>query len=151
MLIRTRQPDGFAFFTNYESRKAEDLAANPGAALTCVWHELHRQLRIEGLVTVAPGTVSDAYWASRPPGSRVSAAASPQSRPIPGRQWLESQVREIAEASASQPPARPSTWGGYIVVPDRIEFWTGRPDRLHDRTAFARDGDGPWSGTVLAP
>ncbi len=151
VLIRTRQDDGFAFFTNRDSAKGRDLAADDRAAMTCVWHTLHRQLRVEGRVRVADDALSDAYWEGRPPGSRTSAAASPQSREVPSRRWLEDEVARLREEHGPDGPPRPEHWGGYVLVPDAIEFWTGRRDRLHDRTRFERRDDGSWCAARLAP
>jgi pyridoxamine 5'-phosphate oxidase len=134
---------GFVFFTNYESRKGRELDENPRAAL--LFHRPGRQVRVEGRVERLPAQESDAYWATRPAPSRRSAAASRQSEPIESREALEAAV-------AAQPdePPRPESWGGYRVVPDAIEFWEHRDDRLHDRHLFRRRGDG-WTVVRLQP
>ncbi|HWK79512.1 MAG TPA: pyridoxamine 5'-phosphate oxidase [Thermomicrobiales bacterium] len=152
VLLKGFDPDGFVFYTNYESRKGRELAANPHVALTFYWAALERQVRIEGRAEQVSPELSDAYFASRPPGSQVGSIASPQSAEIPDRAWLEARVASIArEVDAGASLERPSTWGGYRVVPSAIEFWQGRPDRLHDRIRFDRQEDGTWTHVRLAP
>jgi len=143
VLLKSADDRGFTFFTNYESRKGGELEANPRAAL--LFHRPGIQVRVEGTVERLPAEESDAYWASRPPASRRSAAASRQSQPVGSRAELEAAV-------AAQPdsPARPSRWGGYRLVPDSYEFWRHRDDRLHERQAFRRSGDG-WQVLLLQP
>jgi pyridoxamine 5'-phosphate oxidase len=150
VLVRLVDEDGVVFFTNATSRKGRQLAANPRVALTSVWTSLRRQVRIEGVAEAATAGESDAYWRSRPHGSRLGALASPQSRPI-SRETLEARHRELAAQypEGSDIP-RPEWWGGVRVRPHRLEFWQGREHRLHDRIAFERDGD-EWRAVRLAP
>jgi pyridoxamine 5'-phosphate oxidase len=149
VLLKGLDERGFVFFTNYESRKGADLAARPAAALAFFWKELERQVRIEGAVEKVSNTENDAYYLSRPLGSRIGAWASPQSQRIDNREWLEERVRE-AQTRLGDDPARPPHWGGYRVVPDRIEFWQGRQSRLHDRIAYEKRA-GAWVRARLAP
>jgi pyridoxamine 5'-phosphate oxidase len=142
---------GFIFYTNYESRKGRELAGQPWAALILYWAELERQVRIEGAVETLPPEASDAYFHSRPRGSQLSAAVSPQSQVIPGREVLEARVQELTEQYQDQEIPRPAHWGGYRVVPTTIEFWQGRPSRLHDRLRYQRQLDGTWQIVRLAP
>jgi len=137
--------DGFVFYSGYESRKGRELAANPRAALLFYWDVLGRQVRVEGRVERLAAADSDAYWQSRPPGSRRSAAASRQSEPIESRAALERAVSELDEA-----PPRPERWGGYRLVPDEVELWQHRDDRLHDRLRYRREGAG-WRRERLQP
>ncbi len=143
VLLKGFDERGFRFFSNYESRKGRELAANPHAALLV--HRPGVQVRVEGPVERLPAEESDAYWATRPAGSRRSAAASRQSQPVGSRDELEAAV-------AAQPPEppRPPWWGGYLLVPERIELWRHRDDRLHERYLFERLADG-WSCTMLQP
>ncbi|MCB2377054.1 pyridoxamine 5'-phosphate oxidase [Hymenobacter sp. BT635] len=142
---------GFLFYTNYDSRKGHDLSEQPLAALTFFWPGLERQVRVEGRVEKAPAALSDAYFQSRPRGSQIGAWASPQSQAIRGREELEGQEKEVEQRFAGQDPLpRPPHWGGYIVRPERVEFWQGRPSRLHDRIVYERAGQG-WTLSRLAP
>ena len=150
VLLKDVGAEGFLFFTNYDSRKGRELAAHPYAALLFHWVELERQVRIEGEVSRASITDSDAYFASRPPLSRIGAWASPQSDPIPDREWLENRLAEM-DASYGDEVPRPPHWGGFRLVPDAIEFWEGRPNRLHDREAFLPSADGGWDAQRLSP
>ena len=143
VLLKGADERGFTFFTNYESRKGRELEANPRAAL--LFHRPDLQVRVEGRVERIPPEESDAYWASRPAGSRRSAAASHQSRPIGSRDELAAAV----EAQPGEPP-RPAHWGGYRLVPDTYEFWRHRDDRLHERHLFRARGDG-WEQSILQP
>jgi pyridoxamine 5'-phosphate oxidase len=152
VLIKGIDADGVRVFTNYESRKGRELAENPHAALAIHWHPLQRQVRMEGPVERLPEADSDAYFASRPRGARLGAWASPQGRQIPSREWLEARVDEAASRfPESVEVDRPPYWGGYLLRPDAVELWQGRPDRLHDRRSFLRGADGGWTESRLAP
>lgn len=150
VLLKGLDARGAVFYTNYESAKARDLEANPRAALALVWPALYRQVRIAGTVTRTSAQESDAYFASRPPGSRIGAWASPQSAVIADRTELEARVAEVAARHPDGLP-RPAHWGGYRVSLDRVELWQGRPDRLHDRLRYVRDPAGGWRVERLAP
>ena len=150
VLLKEVDDRGFVFFTNYDSRKGNDLAAHPFAALVAFWEPLHRQVRIEGEIEKIAPADSDAYFASRPRGSQIGAIASPQSRPIASRAALEALVADTERAVGSGEPVRPPHWGGYRVLPDMIELWQGQPSRLHDRVRYRRDG-GRWQRDRLAP
>ena len=150
VLLKGCDPGGFVFYTNYQSRKGAELAANRFASLLFLWTELERQVRIEGRVEPVSAAESDAYFATRPVGSRHGAWASPQSAEIPDRAWLEARWHE-AEVRYGEAPPRPPHWGGYRVVPEAIEFWQGRRSRLHDRLVYRRDGDRGWRIVRLAP
>ena len=149
VLLKGFGPDGFRFFTNYESAKGEELAASPRAALVIYWRELDRQVRVRGEVERLPARDSDAYFASRPRESRVAAAISPQSRRIE-RDELERRFAELDAEAGDDGPPRPEHWGGYLVRPDEIEFWQGRDSRMHDRFAYSRQPD-EWIIQRLAP
>ncbi len=150
VLLKELDERGFVFFTSYESRKADDLAAHPVAALVLFWEPMHRQIRIEGAIETIEPEASDAYFASRARGSQLGAIASPQSRPIPTRAALEALVAHASAALGDAAPARPASWGGYRVVPDMIELWQGQPSRLHDRVRYRRSSPG-WLRDRLAP
>jgi pyridoxamine 5'-phosphate oxidase len=149
VLLKGADELGLTFFTGYESRKGAELAANPRAALLLYWPALGRQARVEGAVERIDAAESDAYWATRPAGSRVSAAASPQSRVVADRAELERLVADVRERHGDDPP-RPDAWGGFRLDPDTWEFWQHREDRLHDRLRYRRDGDA-WVRERLAP
>jgi pyridoxamine 5'-phosphate oxidase len=150
VLLKGIDDRGVEFFTNYESRKGRELIANPRAALAILWKPLQRQVRLEGPVEVLTPEESDAYFASRSRGSQLGAWASRQSEAIPDREWLENRLAEVDAEYGSEVP-RPPHWGGFRLVPDAIEFWEGRPNRLHDREAFTRGADGAWHSRRLSP
>jgi pyridoxamine 5'-phosphate oxidase len=141
VLLRGIDERGFVFHTNYNSRKARDLSANARAALCFHWHSLEEQIRIEGTVERLPAAESDAYFTSRPRGSQIGAWASDQSAILRNREALEEKYRALERQYEAQPIPRPPFWGGYRLVPSLIEFWYGRPDRLHDRILYTRDGN----------
>lgn len=150
VLIKEVNNQGFVFFTNYESRKGQALTHNPQAALLFFWPELERQIRIEGVVEKLSEEASDAYFHSRPLDSRIGAWASPQSQVIPGRSVLVAKAAEYALKFALNPP-RPPHWGGFRVKPQALEFWQGRPSRLHDRIRYTQQAYGIWKIERLAP
>ncbi|KQN24338.1 pyridoxamine 5'-phosphate oxidase [Sphingomonas sp. Leaf34] len=150
VLLKGHGPDGFVIYTNRESRKAGELAANPQGALLFHWKSLRRQIRIEGPVTHAADAESDAYFASRGRDSRIGAWASDQSRPLDSRETFEHRVAAMTAKFEGQDVPRPPHWGGYRIVPTRIEFWQDRAHRLHERRVFTRDG-GSWTEGLLFP
>jgi pyridoxamine 5'-phosphate oxidase len=150
VLLKGYDERGFVFYTNYEGRKAGELDANPACALLLYWGELERQVRIEGRATRLSDSESDAYFASRPRGSRLGAWASEQSRPVEDRSVLEERVRELEARYEGREIPRPPFWGGYRVKPEVVEFWQGRESRLHDRLVYGRTGDG-WQIERLQP
>jgi pyridoxamine 5'-phosphate oxidase len=149
VLLKGADQNGFTFFTNYESQKGRDLAIRPQAALLFHWHELERQVRIKGLVERVSAAESDEYFHSRPAASRIGAWASPQSSAIPSREFLE-QAEKRYQAEFGDAPPRPEHWGGYCLKPTEIEFWQGRPSRLHDRIHYQLDAAN-WKIERLAP
>jgi pyridoxamine 5'-phosphate oxidase len=150
VLLKGFGPDGFVFFSNYASRKGDELAANPNAALVFWWPPLERQVRLEGSVERTTTEESEAYWASRPLGSRLAALASAQSQVLAGREELVRQVEELAARHRDGDVPLPEAWGGYRLVPDAFEFWQGQPNRLHDRFRYTRHQDG-WLVQRLSP
>jgi pyridoxamine 5'-phosphate oxidase len=150
VLMKGHGPEGFTFFTNYESRKATELEAGGHAALVFFWQPLERQVRIEGAVTRVSPAESDAYFEQRPLGARLGAWASQQSRSVPDRAALETRLAEVTARFGAHPP-RPPHWGGYRVRPTAFEFWQGRPDRLHDRIVFVGSADTGWTRNRLSP
>jgi pyridoxamine 5'-phosphate oxidase len=150
VLLKHFDANGFLFFTNYHSRKGRDLAANPAAALLFFWPQLERQVRVEGAVTFTTPEESDAYFRSRPLESRLGACASPQSEIVSGREELERLLADLRTRCPGDEVPRPAHWGGYRLMPEVIEFWQGRPGRLHDRLEYFRFG-GEWRLRRLAP
>lgn len=151
VLLKGLSNEGLEFFTNYDSRKAHDMAQNPNVALLFFWKELERQIRIEGTVEKVSAERSQSYFHSRPKGSQIGAWSSPQSQVIPDRSILENNVRNTIEKFIDVDPLPlPAHWGGYIVRPDYYEFWQGRPDRMHDRFRYVQH-DGVWKVDRLAP
>ena len=151
VLLKGLDEGGFAFYTNYLSRKGRELAANPRAALCFYWHALERQVRVEGMVERVSRAVSETYFHSRPIASQIGAWVSEQSAAITSRQELERREAELRARFGGGPVPIPEHWGGYRVVPHAIEFWQGRPSRLHDRLQYTRGGDGAWTLRRLAP
>lgn len=150
VLLKGADEDGFVFFTGYESRKGEELAANPLAALVFYWQPLGRQVRVEGPVERVPEAESAEYWATRPRGSRLAALTSRQSRPLPSREQLEQRYAEIEREHDGREVPLPPHWGGFRLRPDAIEFWEHRDNRLHDRLRFTRAREG-WQAERLWP
>jgi pyridoxamine 5'-phosphate oxidase len=151
VILRGLDERGLVFYTDRSSRKGRELTANPRAAVVLMWPTLERQVRVEGDVSEVSDEESDAYFASRPRGSTLSAWASNQSEVIDSRSQLEDAVREVEERFGNGPVPRPPRWGGYRVEPREIEFWQGRPDRLHDRLRYRRAADGAWIIERLSP
>jgi len=151
VLLKEFREEGFIFFTNYESHKGQELLENPQACLVFFWKELERQVKIEGVAEKISAEESEAYFISRPEGSRIGAWASPQSRVISSRSVIEQNVEAVKQKFSGIEIARPPHWGGYVVKPDLIEFWQGRPSRLHDRIQYTRLENGAWKIERLAP
>lgn len=152
VLLKGLTADSFVFFTNYQSRKGEELAQNSRACLVFFWKELERQVRIEGAASKISEQISTEYFQSRPRASQMGAWVSPQSRTVESREWLEKKYAEIAEKyKNSEALPRPPHWGGYAVKPEKIEFWQGRPSRLHDRILYSLSAENVWKIERLAP
>ena len=151
LLMKDFSEHGFVFYTNSESRKGEELSQNQSASICFWWDRSERQVRIEGKIQVVDSTEADAYFKSRPRGSQIGAWASPQSSVIPDREVLEGRYSEIEEKYDGLDVPRPLYWNGYRLVPSSIEFWQGRPDRLHDRLRFTQSSSGKWIVERLAP
>ena len=151
VLLKGFDERGFVFYTNYESRKGRELVETPYAALIFFWGDLERQVRIEGTVERVATEESDLYFHSRPEGSQIGAVASHQSQVIASREVIEERVAELSEEYAGREIPRPAYWGGFRVVPESIEFWQGRPNRLHDRLRYRREDDGVWVIERLSP
>ncbi len=150
LLVRGADERGFSFFTNYESAKSQELAASGRASMLFTWLQLHRQVRVVGEVARLPEQESDDYFASRPRQSQIGAWSSPQSQPIPDREWLEQRVEKMAATFGDGTITRPTFWGGWLLRPQVFEFWQGRPSRLHDRIRYTPAADG-WQLSRLAP
>jgi len=151
VLLKGFSEEGFIFFTNYNSYKGRQLTENPKACLVFFWKELERQVRITGLVNKTSEEDSDAYFSSRPHESQVGAITSPQSEVIADRKWLEEKYEHVKKETDGKELKRPPHWGGYIVKPVIVEFWQGRPGRLHDRIQYSLQDDGGWKTERLAP
>jgi pyridoxamine 5'-phosphate oxidase len=151
VLLKAFHPGGFQFFTNYESFKGKQLSENPRACLVFFWKELERQVRITGLVEKLSETESNAYFKARPEGSRIGAWASPQSNIIESSEWLIQQAKLYEDKFSDSEIPMPPYWGGYLVRPVTIEFWQGRPNRLHDRLLYTLQENGEWIIERLAP
>ena len=151
VLLKSVDADGFVFFTHHTSRKGSELAANPAAALCFVWLELERQIRVEGRVDRAPDAAADEYFARRPRASQLGAWASPQSEPVPSREELERRLEQATGRFVGRDVPRPPGWGGYRLRPQSLEFWQGRPSRMHDRLCYTRRSEGGWNRVRLAP
>lgn len=151
VLLKGFDKKGFVFYTNYASYKGLQLAENPKACLVFFWKELERQVRITGLAAPVPAQESDAYFSSRPQASRIGAWASPQSQVIQSRAWLDAVYKKVTEQLEGAEMKRPPHWGGYVVIPVVVEFWQGRPSRLHDRLQYTLEADGGWKRERLAP
>jgi pyridoxamine 5'-phosphate oxidase len=151
VLLKGISPKGFVFFTNYDSYKGKQLQENPRASLVFFWKELERQVRIMGIVEKVSAADSDEYFYSRPVGSQIGASISPQSTVIESREWLEKKYQEVERKIADTAIRRPENWGGYLVKPVLMEFWQGRPSRLHDRLEYSLQESGKWKIERLAP
>ncbi len=151
VLLKGVEHNNFVFYTNYNSDKGKQIANNPHVALTFFWPELERQIRIEGIVSKVNESTSDIYFKSRPRGSQIGAWVSPQSHEIPNREILDEKLKQIEEKFKGIDVERPPHWGGYAVTPVLMEFWQGRPSRLHDRISYCKEKNGSWNIKRLAP
>lgn len=151
VLLKGMDEQGFHFYTNYQSRKGQQLEADPRAALVLFWKELERQVRIKGRIERLQDAESDAYFHSRPRESQLGAVSSPQSEIIANRTWLEERYRSVEGAFEGKEIVRPPHWGGYRLIPESMEFWQGRPGRMHDRLEYKKDPSGSWFRQRLAP
>ena len=151
VLLKGVDQRGFIFFTNYDSRKGRELGANPNASLVFYWPDLERQVCAAGSVTKVPQAESEKYFHSRPKRSQIAAVASKQSSPLPDRDALESRMAQLEQQFAQSEVPMPDCWGGFVLAPERIEFWQGRASRLHDRFSYARQPDGSWQIDRLSP
>ena len=151
VLLKALTPEGFVFYTNYESYKGKQLSDNPKACLVFFWKELERQVRITGLVSRVDAKLSDEYFITRPVDSQLGAIVSPQSQVIESRSWLVKKFKQLKKDLHKKDIARPENWGGYLVKPVIVEFWQGRPGRLHDRLQYSLQEDGSWKIERLAP
>ncbi|HET6991432.1 MAG TPA: pyridoxamine 5'-phosphate oxidase [Bacteroidia bacterium] len=151
VLLQNFSPEGFVFYTNYRSQKAKDIEQNPFCSVIFFWPELQRQVRIEGKLAKVSDEASDTYFMSRPYGSRLGAWASPQSDVIQNRKVLEEKLNKVTKEFEGKEVVRPGWWGGYILVPDRFEFWQERESRLHDRICYLKQKDGSWKMFRIAP
>lgn len=151
VLLKQYTYEGFVFYTNYNSEKGRAIAANPNVCLSFFWYEMERQVIIKGKAEKVPANMSDGYFESRPEGSRLGAMVSPQSEVIPSREYLENNLKELEKQYEGREIPRPEHWGGYIVKPVEVEFWQGRPNRLHDRIRYKLQEDFSWKVERLAP
>lgn len=151
VLLKQYTYEGFVFYTNYNSEKGRAIAANPNVCLSFFWYEMERQVIIKGKAEKVPANMSDGYFESRPEGSRLGAMVSPQSEVIPSREYLKNNLKELEKQYEGREIPRPEHWGGYIVKPVEVEFWQGRPNRLHDRIRYKLQEDFSWKVERLAP
>lgn len=151
VLLKKFNEEGFIFYTNYLSEKGKAIEANPKVCLSFFWHSMERQVIIKGIAEKTPEVISDNYFDSRPDGSKLGAVVSPQSEVIPSRDYLELNLKELEQAYSEKPIPRPSHWGGYLVRPQQVEFWQGRPNRLHDRIRYTLLENYDWKVERLAP
>jgi pyridoxamine 5'-phosphate oxidase len=151
VLLKKYNEEGFIFYTNYESEKGRALAVNPQVCLSFFWPGIERQVIIKGTAEKTSEAVSDAYFDSRPDGSKLGAMVSAQSQPIPSRAFLDEMLKDLEQTFAQQPIPRPAHWGGYLVRPHSVEFWQGRPNRLHDRIRYTLQADFHWKIERLSP
>jgi pyridoxamine 5'-phosphate oxidase len=151
VLLKKFNEEGFVFYTNYNSEKGKAISQNPKICLSFFWHSLERQVIIKGVAEKTTATVSDNYFASRPDGSKLGAMVSPQSEIIPSRQFLEDKLKDLEQEFVGKEITRPNHWGGFLVRPQEVEFWQGRPNRLHDRIRYQLQDDYSWKIDRLSP